>query len=112
MVEKRAVKRTVLSPDQVRSVGLPTAMPLKLSTVNATAWTWIGKRSAAAVRERRAREKNMMSECDGDCKEPVGFGSIDAELRDALIRARVEDAAMVCCRECIECVYWRGMGCG
>lgn len=57
------VYRTVPSPDQVRFLASPTAMPLKLSTVNATAWTWIGKTRAAAVSERRAIEKNMVNEC-------------------------------------------------
>lgn len=66
----KVVDRTVLSPHQLRLLGLPTAMPSKLSTLNATAWTWIGKRKPAAIRERRTMEKNMMNECDKERKKP------------------------------------------
>ena len=48
-------------------------MPSKLSTLNATAWTRIGKRRVAATTERRAVEKDMMSEGDRDGNKARGW---------------------------------------
>ena len=49
-------------------------MPSKLSTLNATAWTEIGKRRVAAMRERRAMENDVMNECIRTVRNR-GFGS-------------------------------------
>ena len=65
--------RTVLSPHQVRFTGFPTAMPSKLSTLNATAWTRIGKRRLAATTERHAVEEDMTSEGDRDGNKARGL---------------------------------------
>lgn len=60
------MNRTVLLPHQVSFTGFPVAMSSKLLTLNATAWTRIGKRRVAATMERRAVGKDMMSECECD----------------------------------------------
>lgn len=63
------MNRTLLSPHHVSSMGLPVAIPSKLSTLNATAWIRIGKRRAAAIAERRAMERKAMNGCDNDCNK-------------------------------------------
>lgn len=58
----------VLSPHHVRVIGLPTAIPSKLSTLNATAWTCRAKRRPAANMDRRVNDQNMMNERDKECR--------------------------------------------
>ena len=62
------VNRTVLSPHHVRVIGLPTAIPSKLSTLNATAWTCMAKKRPAANMDRRVNDQNMMNERDKECR--------------------------------------------